>query len=122
MEPVVTKTDVEHIVEYAGWRAQTRTYPISHAAQLDDIQAVVGFPLPEMTFGANALTLTHQPSGWSYTFDTLSALKGVKNGELGDGDGGVRVGYADAWLKSRCAWSHRFARYPTHGCAVKDRS
>ncbi|KZW04364.1 type 2A phosphatase activator TIP41 [Exidia glandulosa HHB12029] len=99
--PKITKTDVEHTIEHAGWRVQTFTYPISNAAQLDDIQAVVGFPLPEMTFGANALTLTHLASGWTYTFDTLEALKGVKNGELGDGDGGVRVGYADAWLKSR---------------------
>lgn len=97
----ISKTDDEQAIEYAAWRVQTHTYPISNAAQLDHIHAQVGFPLPEMTFGSNALTLTHLPSGWSYTFTTLDALKGVKNGELGDGDGGVRVGYADAWLKSR---------------------
>jgi len=28
-------------------------------------------------------------------------LKGVKNGPLEEGDGGVKVGYAEAWLKSR---------------------
>lgn len=100
-EPKVTKTDVEHAVEHAGWRVSTLTYPISNAAQLDALQGELGFPLPEMTFGSNALTLTHAPSGWSFAFTTLEALRGVKNGPLGDGDGGVRVGYADAWLKSR---------------------
>ncbi|OBZ70190.1 Ribosome biogenesis regulatory [Grifola frondosa] len=54
-----------------------------------------------MTFGNNALELEHKTSGWKFCFTTEDALKAVKNGELEDGDGGVKVGYADAWLKSR---------------------
>jgi len=54
-----------------------------------------------MTFGNNYLTLEHRTSGWKYAFCTGDALAGVTNGELGEGDGGVKVGYADAWLKSR---------------------
>ncbi|KAJ4479195.1 type 2A phosphatase activator TIP41 [Lentinula aciculospora] len=38
---------------------------------------------------------------WKYEFDTLHALLGVKKGELEPGDGGVKVGYAEEWLKSR---------------------
>lgn len=55
-----------------------------------------------MTFGNNSLELQHKPSGWRYSFTTEDALKAVKNGELVEGDGGVKVGYADAWLQSRC--------------------
>ncbi|KAJ3735202.1 type 2A phosphatase activator TIP41 [Lentinula guzmanii] len=40
-------------------------------------------------------------SQWIYEFDTLHALLGVKKGQLGPGDGGVQVGYAEEWLKSR---------------------
>lgn len=38
---------------------------------------------------------------WIYEFDTLHALLGVKKGQLEPGDGGVKVGYAEEWLKSR---------------------
>ncbi|KAJ3836444.1 type 2A phosphatase activator TIP41 [Lentinula raphanica] len=38
---------------------------------------------------------------WTYEFDTLHALLNVKKGELEPGDGGVKVGYAEEWLKSR---------------------
>ena len=84
------------------WEISAWTHPISNATELDAIQASVGIPLPEMTFGNNILELEHKPSGWKYEFSATRALKGVKNGPLGEGDGGVKVGYAEAWLKSRC--------------------
>jgi type 2A phosphatase activator TIP41 len=83
------------------WTITAWTHPISNAAELDAIQASVGFPLPEMTFGNNTLELEHKPSGWKYEFTATRALRGVKKGPLEAGDGGVKVGYADAWLKSR---------------------
>lgn len=83
------------------WSITSWTHPISNTSELDAIQASVGFPLPEMTFGNNTLELEHKPSGLKYVFTTPRALKGVKNGPLEEGDGGVKVGYADAWLKSR---------------------
>ncbi|KZT05639.1 type 2A phosphatase activator TIP41 [Laetiporus sulphureus 93-53] len=89
-------------IEIGDWSITARANPISNAAELDALQAAVGgIPLPEMTFGNNALELEHKPSGWNYGFGTEEALKGVKNGELVEGDGGVKVGYADAWLASR---------------------
>jgi len=84
-----------------GWTISAYKYPISNATQLEELQNALGFPLPEMTFGNNSLVLKHNPSGWEYSFDTKSALETVKSGELGPGDGAVKVGYADAWLKSR---------------------
>lgn len=84
------------------WQISACTHPISNATELDAIQASVGIPLPEMTFGNNTLELEHKPSGWKYEFSATHALKGVKNGPLGEGDGGVKVRYAESWLKSRC--------------------
>lgn len=86
-----------------GWRVTSTTRPISNGPQTDALQADLGLTLPEMIFGNNSLTIEHQPSGWKYSFTARDALAAVKNGELEDGDGGVKVGYADAWLKSRCA-------------------
>ncbi len=89
-------------IEIGPWTITASTNPISNAGQCDMLQAAIGgIPLPEMTFGSNSLQLEHKESGWKYSFKTEEALKGVKNGELEDGDGGVKVGYADAWLKSR---------------------
>ncbi|KAL7282599.1 hypothetical protein ACG7TL_004070 [Trametes sanguinea] len=89
-------------IEIGPWTITARTNPISNAGESDALQASIGgIPLPEMTFGNNSLELEHRDSGWKYTFTTEEALKGVRNGELQDGDGGVKVGYADAWLKSR---------------------
>ena len=88
-------------IDIQSWTLETNTAPIINASESDALQASLGFPLPEMTFGNNALVLRHNPSGWEYRFDTEHALKCVKSGELQAGDGGVKVGYADAWLKSR---------------------
>ncbi|KAJ8473674.1 hypothetical protein ONZ51_g7711 [Trametes cubensis] len=89
-------------IEIGPWTITARTNPISNAGQSDALQAAIGgIPLPEMTFGSNSLELEHKDSGWKYAFTTEEALKGVRNGELQEGDGGVKVGYADAWIKSR---------------------
>ena len=88
-------------IEVNDWRISATTRPIVSAAEADALQRSLGIPLPEMTFGRNELELLHTPSGWTYTFNAENALKGVRNGELGPGDGAVKVGHADAWLKSR---------------------
>lgn len=88
-------------IEIYDWLITASTNPISNAGECDALQASLGIPLPEMTFGNNYLALEHQGSGWKYAFCTSDALADVKKGELQDGDGGVKVGYADAWLKSR---------------------
>lgn len=88
-------------IEIGEWQITSYTNPISNAPQCDALQASLGIPLPEMTFGNNSLELIHMASGWRYSFGAEDALRGVKNGELVDGDGGVKVGYADAWLSSR---------------------
>ncbi|KZT24567.1 type 2A phosphatase activator TIP41 [Neolentinus lepideus HHB14362 ss-1] len=88
-------------IEVNDWVITAITNPIANAADCDALQSTLGIPLPEMTFSRNSLELEHRPSGWKYCFMTKDALKAVKAGELGEGDGGVKVGYADAWLRSR---------------------
>lgn len=95
------ETPNSRTIEINDWVITASTNPISSASECDALQASLGFPLPEMTFGSNYLSLEHRPSGWKMVFDTHNALKCVKQGKLGEGDGGVKVGYADAWLKSR---------------------
>ena len=70
----------------------------------------MGIPDPEMMFRNKLLRITHRPSGWTYAFRVADALRGVKSGPLEDGDGGVKVGYADAWHKSRWV-SHPASAY-----------
>jgi type 2A phosphatase activator TIP41 len=88
-------------IEIGNWTIVASTNPIANAGECDALQSQLGLPLPEMTFANNLLELGHHRSGWKYVFDTAHALAWVKNGALEEGDGGVKVGYADAWLKSR---------------------
>jgi len=88
-------------IEVNGWFITASTNPISNAFECDSLHGILGIPLPEMTFGNNFLTLEHRSSGWKYSFTTGEALKAVKKGELEEGDGGVKVEHADAWLRSR---------------------
>ncbi|KJA29727.1 hypothetical protein HYPSUDRAFT_31711 [Hypholoma sublateritium FD-334 SS-4] len=88
-------------IDVAGWIITASTAPISSMRECDWLSATLDIPLPEMTFGSNALTLKHRASGAKLAFSTLEALRCVVNGPLGDGDGGVKVGYADKWLQSR---------------------
>ncbi|KAG8926657.1 hypothetical protein FRC02_008759 [Tulasnella sp. 418] len=89
-------------IDIENWSITATSLPISTSKEIDDAhEQLNGLPIPEMPFGNNYLILKHNPTGWEYRFDTLNALKGVKLGELGEGDGGVKVGYAQEWMKSR---------------------
>ncbi|KAH9032852.1 hypothetical protein EDB85DRAFT_2274901 [Lactarius pseudohatsudake] len=71
------------------------------AAQCDALQASLGIPYP-MMFG----NICYRSSTIRADGHTLS---GVKSGPLEDGDRGVEVGYADAWLKS---WTRADSQIP----------
>ena len=103
-EHKLSETPNSRAIDIFDWTVTAETGPISSATHCDSLHAALGIPLPEMTFGSNLLRITHRPTGWTYTFRAEDALREVKNGPLEAGDGGVKVGYADAWLKSRCAF------------------
>ncbi|KAG8956613.1 hypothetical protein FRC04_000091 [Tulasnella sp. 424] len=89
-------------IDIQGWTITSTSLPISNATEIDQLQETLhGLPIPEMPFGNNSIVLKHEASGWEYSFTALGALSGVKLGEPGDGDGGVKVGYAKEWMQSR---------------------
>ncbi|KAF7302043.1 hypothetical protein MIND_00770700 [Mycena indigotica] len=88
-------------IEIFDWIITVSTNPISNSRDCDALHAALGIPLPEMTFGSNFLKMEHKPSRWGLEFATLDALREVRNGELREGDGGVKVEHSEAWLKSR---------------------
>ncbi|KAJ1308905.1 hypothetical protein OPQ81_004590 [Rhizoctonia solani] len=120
-------TETTSAIEILGWRITSTSLPISNGAEIDACQAEVGVNLPEMFFGNNSLVLewfgpdsdvgtppTRQDSGdgvedtkskneplWRYEFRAQDALKRVHRGPSEPGDGCVKVGYSEAWLKSR---------------------
>lgn len=97
----IDETGDERTITFNNWKITATKKSIVTASEGDELQKKLGFPLPEMTFGSNGLTLIHTPSQTKYIFNTPAALERVKNGELEPGDGAVKVGYADEWLKSR---------------------
>jgi len=97
----LTESNNTRRIDIFSWSIETTAAPIINAVESDALQASLGFPLPEMTFGNNTLLIRHNPTGWEYQFDAAHALKQVRGGVLQPGDGAVKVGYADAWLKSR---------------------
>ncbi|KAG7097329.1 hypothetical protein E1B28_004688 [Marasmius oreades] len=88
-------------IRIGDWYITASTNPISNHHECEALSASLSIPLPEMPFGRNLLRLHHLLSGWRYQFSTEEALREVKNGALEHGDGGVKVEYAEAWLKSR---------------------
>ncbi|EUC66537.1 type 2A phosphatase activator TIP41 [Rhizoctonia solani AG-3 Rhs1AP] len=93
-------TETTSAIEIAGWRLTSTSLPISNGAEIDACQAEVGINLPEMFFGNNSLVLECEPL-WRYEFWAKDALKRVHQGPSEPGDGCVKVGHAEAWLKSR---------------------
>jgi type 2A phosphatase activator TIP41 len=97
----LTESPNSRSIEIYDWFITASTNPISNAPECDAIQSLLGIPLPEMIFGNNFLTLEHRPSGVKYSFTAQKGLQNVKKGDLVDGDGAVKVGYADKWLETR---------------------
>ena len=97
----LTESPNSRSIEIYDWFITASTNPISNAPECNTIQSLLGIPLPEMIFGNNYLTLEHRPSGVKYSFTAQSSLQNVKKGELVDGDGAVKVVYADKWLETR---------------------
>ena len=62
----------------AGWKIETQRGSIADSKTIDDCSTQWGIPLPEMPFDKNQLILTHEPSGWTYHFDALQALRSVE--------------------------------------------
>lgn len=98
----VKTTDTGSSISKEAWVIKSSTFPISNAPEIASLQdGLGGLPLPEMPYGNNSLIIKNIEHSWGYSFTTIEALRLVKMGELGPGDGRVQVGYAKEWLQSR---------------------
>ena len=108
----VTTTSTGKSITIHPWAITTTDRAISNAPEISAIQEELnGLPLPEMPFGNNSLVIRNEDTGWEYTLNTVEALRLVKLGPLEAGDGGVQVGYAKEWLKSRYVTSKQALDY-----------
>ncbi|KAH8194715.1 hypothetical protein TruAng_011127 [Truncatella angustata] len=75
----------------------TRKLPISKAGPIDSMSESLGIPVPEMIFGDNLVSVSHEPSGWSVSFCARDALDAVDK----TGEKMLQVSYARDWSASR---------------------
>lgn len=75
----------------------TRKLPISKAGPIDQMTERLGIPVPEMIFGDNLVSLTHEPTGWCLRFDAFDALDRVDKTDRNM----LQVAYARDWSSSR---------------------
>lgn len=101
-------------IDIAGWSITAAHGPIGNAQEMDNMADLLGIPLPEMVFPHNSLTLEHETTRTTYSFDALSALHSVHGAQLslskGKGKalnpratqpGMLKVSHAKEWGKSR---------------------
>ena len=82
-----------------GWTFECTSGPMAGAAELqelcDNLAAPIPplplGPLPEIVFGQNRLTLTHEASGRRISMDAPSALGGWARASAEKGSAGVQV-------------------------------
>lgn len=87
------------------WRITTRKAPILKADPIDDMNAKLRIPVPEMIFGDNFVAIEHIPSAWKIHFNTFDALDGVSK----TADGMLQVAYSKEWQKNRYDFFHFFS-------------
>ncbi|KAJ9142896.1 TIP41-domain-containing protein [Coniochaeta hoffmannii] len=74
-----------------------RKLPISKAGPISAMESRLGIPIPEMIFGDNLVSITHNPSGWSVSFAAEPALDLVNK----TGEDMIQVAHAKDWTSSR---------------------
>jgi len=80
-----------------NFTVRSRKLPISKSAAIDTMSAALGIPVPEMIFGDNLVSVTHDPSGWTVGFNAFDALDLVDKTDRNM----LQVAYAGAWSESR---------------------
>ncbi|KAJ3163694.1 hypothetical protein HDU86_000288 [Geranomyces michiganensis] len=81
-----------------GWTITTCKVAIFNSAELDRAAEELSVPNPEMLFGNNHLTLTHETSGVHITFRAVDALKRVDASP--NAAEGIKVAVASHWTKN----------------------
>lgn len=79
------------------WTLSTRKQPILKAGPIEQLHQDIGIPIPEMIFGDNFVSLTHNPSHFTLSFNARDAMDRVSKTE----EGMLQVAVADEWKETR---------------------
>lgn len=80
-----------------NFKITTRKLPILKAEPIDYVTEQLGFPVPEMIFGDNFVSVEHPSNNWGIQFNCLDALQRVDK----TGNAMLKVSYSQEWQKSR---------------------
>lgn len=98
MPPPISGPGVQsHASPNGAWRLTTRKLPILKADPIEALSNDIGIPIPEMIFGDNYVSLSHESSGYTLQFNARDALDLVSKTEKGM----LQVAVADQWKESR---------------------
>jgi len=89
-------THASRSINIAGWTITSTKLPICSSSDCDQLAAKLGIPVPEMTFGGNAVSI-EGPNGWKCVFNTEEALDAVDK----TGSQGIKVSYSEQWNRTR---------------------
>lgn len=92
----LTTTHASRSITLAGWTIRSTKLPICSSSECDELAAKLAIPVPEMTFGNNAVSI-EGPNGWKCEFNTQQALDAVDK----TGSQGIKVSYSEQWNKTR---------------------
>jgi type 2A phosphatase activator TIP41 len=94
----LTSDATSQSITIEGWTVTSIKRPISSSAECDQLALDLGIPIPEMTFGNNAVSIKG-PKGWKCEFTTREALDAVDK----TGSQGITVSYSEQWNRTRLA-------------------
>jgi type 2A phosphatase activator TIP41 len=80
-----------------AWTLTSRKLPILKAGPIDALSSDLGIPIPEMIFGDNYVSLSHNASDFELSFNARDALDRVSKTE----EGMLQVAVAEEWKKER---------------------
>ncbi|KAB8232347.1 hypothetical protein ETB97_011079 [Aspergillus alliaceus] len=84
-------------ISVKGFKITTQKRPILKADAIEDMTKKLGIAPPEMIFGDNIVTVKHENSNWTITFNAFDALDRVDK----TGASMLKVAYSKEWQRSR---------------------
>ncbi|KAB5558303.1 TIP41-like family-domain-containing protein [Coniochaeta sp. 2T2.1] len=95
--PIPDLTNATRLHHQGHFTIASRKLPISKAGPISAMESRLKIPIPEMIFGDNLVSVTHEPTGWSVSFSAEPALDLVDK----MGENMLQVKHAKDWTSSR---------------------
>ena len=89
--------DVDNSITRHGFKITTRKLPILKAGPIEEMTSMLGITPPEMIFGDNLASITHEATGWAIEFNAFDGLDMVDK----TGEAMLKVAYSREWQRNR---------------------